>query len=1106
VPIRILIVEDDKHIRRILETLLAHDAQLAAREPQLTLAQDGKEGLETFDKTGPYDLIISDLLMPRMDGFTFTREVRKHRMGKTVPIIVTSAIYKDPQTMRKLQVETQCEFFSKPFQVKELLGAVRRLLGDGGKKREVIAPPLPAKVSPTTGALADRAPPRLLLELFEERATGQLTLLRGQVRKVMALLHGTPVAVDSNLRTETLGHFLVARGVLDERQHRDALARAKQSHDRVGAVLIEMGFLSEQELLKQLAAQMRAKIMNLLRWREGTWTFAPGQPPVDRLQTPVDLPRVIFTGLQKTAHVDEIAQQVVKARGRIALTLRTERHRETFARVFGTHGLEAMARRPLVEELMAGADQASMLIQLDALLICGMADVEPVPVAKQPPAEGSDPASLERIVRPERVQRAPLKPNLYDELFGDEPTYTEEPPSEQPSIADAPDDEDSGVMTLPTDEPPKRAPEPARAVAQPDPAIEALRKEVLAEYVAIHGKDYYQALDVGRDAAVEDIAAAYAAIGKRFRLERFAGVDLGRDYARLEEIHQILRSAFETLTSRSEREAYDKMLSTKVAPSRAALNADLLAQEASALLSKGDVAGARAKLADAVQYSTDQADYHAMLGWVTFLAEGGQARAAQPMQIHRAAQMANPHLDRALVIDPDNLDAHDYAGRIAAAAGDDDTAIAHLERVLDADPTRGDALMALEGAHTRRSDWPRLEKQYRKLIHRLGDAQDPERALRLWWRLAELYRTRLNDASSAKVAYEIAAKLAPDDPRPREALARLFAEDPRAWEKAALALRESWRLAPEDPAPGRALFKLHADAERWDAALTVAQALACRGVDAPEAVELMKRFRPRFLQRAQTPISDALFARIRHPDDQPELETLFAHVFHVWRPSFTLLDLGVAAGDRVAELPETFARVLFYVAQELAVDSPPVFKRGDFGAEAHVGAMMPPILLAGPHALAQADRVELAFRLGRALTYLRGTRGLAGALPSRQLKQLMLAALTLVQPGLKADDSDGQIAKMRALLGQSHDLASKLAPVVNKLLSAGQQTLNLSRFSRAMARTAERVGLLLCGDLPVAWRAVGEGSAPGAADDLLDFSLSVDYLQAREQLGLSVAV
>ncbi|MGZ3441706.1 MAG: response regulator, partial [Polyangia bacterium] len=103
--VRILIVEDDKHIRRILEQLLTHEPSLASRAPEVVSAQDGAEGLAALDK-GPYDLVISDLLMPRMDGFAFTRELRKHPQGADVPLIVTSAIYKDPATISKLQAET----------------------------------------------------------------------------------------------------------------------------------------------------------------------------------------------------------------------------------------------------------------------------------------------------------------------------------------------------------------------------------------------------------------------------------------------------------------------------------------------------------------------------------------------------------------------------------------------------------------------------------------------------------------------------------------------------------------------------------------------------------------------------------------------------------------------------------------------------------------------------------------------------------------------------------------------------------------------------------------------------------------------------------------
>ncbi|MGZ3443578.1 MAG: response regulator, partial [Polyangia bacterium] len=125
--LRILIVEDDKHIRKILEQLLTHEPSLAARSPEVVSAQDGQEGLAALDR-GPYDLVISDLLMPRMDGFAFTRELRKHALGATVPLIVTSAIYKDPATIARLHAETGAQFFAKPFQIRELLAAVKRLL------------------------------------------------------------------------------------------------------------------------------------------------------------------------------------------------------------------------------------------------------------------------------------------------------------------------------------------------------------------------------------------------------------------------------------------------------------------------------------------------------------------------------------------------------------------------------------------------------------------------------------------------------------------------------------------------------------------------------------------------------------------------------------------------------------------------------------------------------------------------------------------------------------------------------------------------------------------------------------------------------------------
>ncbi|HEY2747775.1 MAG TPA: response regulator, partial [Polyangia bacterium] len=569
--LRILVVEDDKHIRRILEQLLTHEPSLAARAPEVVAAQDGQEGLAALEK-GPYDLVISDLLMPRMDGFAFTRELRKHKHGADVPLIVTSAIYKDAATIAKLQSETGAQFFAKPFQIKDLLGAVKKLIGGSSvtatKSARPDVTPTGARNAttgalPTVGSLAERRPPRILLELWEKKTTGALTLQRGKVKKEIGLVHGTPVTVTSNLRTETLGHFLVARGVIDEARHQQALKRAQESQARLGQALVELGFLSDAELMKQLGAQMRSKITNVLRWKDGDWMLTPGPPPESPLQTPVESPRAVFHGLHKTAHVDEIAMELAQVRGRIALTLRAERHREAFVRVFGDKGLSALQRRPLIEELLVGADPTPMLIQLDALFACGMAELEAVAVDKKAPTEKTDPIALERLpVAAVMLDPAPTaEQSLYDKLFGDDtgPVPVIDELDGVPSPFEDEDDR-SGVMDMPATTAPAA---PAAAKPPADVAVEALRKEVLHEYLDIQGKDYYQALRVARDAAPEEIAASYGAIGKQFRLERFADVDLGPDYARLEEIHTMLRAAFETLSSSELRKAYDAELERK---------------------------------------------------------------------------------------------------------------------------------------------------------------------------------------------------------------------------------------------------------------------------------------------------------------------------------------------------------------------------------------------------------------------------------------------------------------------------------------------------------------------------------------------------------------
>ena len=1088
-PQSVLIVEDDPLTQRALERLIAPHVVSGALEVRYA---GSAEAAHQEMAVRIAQLLVCDLHLPEKDGLQLAAELQQIAPAASLRLFFLGAGHVDEQ-LRARAVEMAGQVFSKPLELPELVKALVSAVDEGDSSLELDGE---LDIEVERGSLEALSVPRLLLEVWEYRRTGVLQLVRGRVQKEVTLRRGAAVTVGSNLRPETLGHLLVHRGRLTEAQHQHALGLAQKEGVRLGRVLVRLGYLHEQALLDELAAQMRHKLATTLRWPDGTFCFTPGEPEGERLELPFETPRLVFSGLRRTARLDEIVPRLRAAPARFSLTLAAERYRATLAKLFGSDGLALFDGRPLVEELVAHPDAASLLVQADVLLRTGCAQLDALG-RETVATPARDPLALVELGRERALQPAPRASD--EGLFADVDTAVRELVTHD----DMPTIEDSGVFSIPGSG-------PSEVPRILDADTDALRKEVLAEYLALHAKNHYELLGVAPDAAPQDIALAHAAIAKRFRFERYAGVDLGRDYGRLKEIDARIRLAWETLGNPERRATYDRLLSAAVPMGKrneARLDAEVHSQKGQAKLARGEHAAARGKLQLAVDADGEQPDYHALLGWATYLTALGPGReSASPDRIRAAAILARPHLETALDIDPDHTDAHDFLGRIEAAEGQDEDAAHHLEHVLDHAPTRAEALTLVEAALGRRGEWRRLEQLYRRLIHRLAD-DATERPLMVWWRLAELYRTRLGDLSAAQIAYETVARLSPDDPRPRRALAALLHADPASSVEAASILREAWRLQPEDPAPGLALFSTHRDAERWDAALVAAMALACRGESDRFSSDFLRAHRPRFLVRAQASLSSAVFDSLRHVDDDPALGGLFAHVFTVSAPEISLAALEVGPAHPEDTLPEVFARALAYVCHHLTVPRPPVHTRVDFGAEIHVGAARPAVLIVGPQALESTDLVLLVFRLGRALSYLRPGRALTGALPTSELKDYLGAALTLVQPGLRFDDADGRIAELRKTLSsRSSHLAKSLRPGVEALLGARRERIHLGRYVTSLARTADRVGLLLCNDLPTAARVVCDECAPGAEDDLIDFALGDAYLTARAQLGLAIAV
>ena len=116
-PTRILVVDDEPRYLRLLE------ANLLTKEYEVLTAIDGEEALETFS-ANPVDLILLDVMLPRMDGFAVCQRIRQF---SNVPIIILTAKGEEQDRVRGLDMGAD-DYLVKPFSAMELLARVRAVL------------------------------------------------------------------------------------------------------------------------------------------------------------------------------------------------------------------------------------------------------------------------------------------------------------------------------------------------------------------------------------------------------------------------------------------------------------------------------------------------------------------------------------------------------------------------------------------------------------------------------------------------------------------------------------------------------------------------------------------------------------------------------------------------------------------------------------------------------------------------------------------------------------------------------------------------------------------------------------------------------------------
>lgn len=115
---KILLVEDEPDIREVLKFRLEHN------DFEVAVAQDGEQGFQLIEEFKP-EMIICDLRLPKINGYSLASKIKNHPRYKRIPLIVLGADAGEKNRLEEIGVEA---FMAKPFEPVDLMEKIADLL------------------------------------------------------------------------------------------------------------------------------------------------------------------------------------------------------------------------------------------------------------------------------------------------------------------------------------------------------------------------------------------------------------------------------------------------------------------------------------------------------------------------------------------------------------------------------------------------------------------------------------------------------------------------------------------------------------------------------------------------------------------------------------------------------------------------------------------------------------------------------------------------------------------------------------------------------------------------------------------------------------------
>jgi len=595
---RILGVEDDRHFAAILSDYLGWIGCEVEHAP------DADAAIRSLGTSVP-DAILTDVLLPHMNGIEFARRVKGGEPSPAVaelPVVLMSAVYKDDAAIRASLCDCGADdYLVKPFAMGDLRGVLERLLPGSASQLTGTPAPSPADISVTTlhgedlprrGRVVSGFLARLLLRIRKERHTGVLRLEAAPRHKSIVFLNGHPVWALGSDEHDRLGTMLLEEKTISRAQFAQAIEAMRADQIDFGSALTSRRILAPSDLYRELRRLVARRVVSAFGWSDGEWTLGDVYPS-DTPNFEVELLPVVLQGLDAHgdhkvlwAEVRERADQFVVPTSTFALDWPTLKAGEGI----GALGPFLSGRRTLRKlELMEVLPEADFHRAIWLMYRAGM-----IGFARAAMDE-NDVAPITISMGLRRVQRSGGNKDLGE--------------------------------------------------------------RILADYFRLWGADHFRLFDLPRDAAQEEVDEALGGVVLSWTLDELAS-DLPHDVRdKAKALALRVADARAILGSPADRHAYreqlDRARAKQSAEGEAAVDeAAMFFDNGRGFLRTKDFREAAAEFVRAVERDPDSAKYLAYCGWAKY-------RSAQTEQ---AAEGAVAMLDQALEIDGRCPTAHFFRG------------------------------------------------------------------------------------------------------------------------------------------------------------------------------------------------------------------------------------------------------------------------------------------------------------------------------------------------------------------------------------------------------------------------------------------------------------